>query len=98
MIWQSLIILLNRKSYIGIQLAYLYFTFSHFKGQGHVHFDCKYVYIFTANILQMMKDRTNITNAIRESHMGFIDWHIYLWPWHILKVKRKVMHFLIANI
>ena len=26
------------------------------------------------------------------------DWHIYIWPWPILKVKVKVMHILTVNI
>ena len=31
------------KSDIGFWLAYLHLTLDHSKGQGHMHFDCKYL-------------------------------------------------------
>ena len=33
----------NMKSYIGYQFECLNFILVHSKGQGHAHFDCKYV-------------------------------------------------------
>ena len=30
-----------------------------------------------------------------ERRMWLFDWHIYIWPWLILKVKVKVMHILL---
>ena len=31
------------------------------------------------------------------SHAWTFDWHIYIWPWPILKVKVKVMHISTMN-
>ena len=28
------------------------------------------------------------------SHVWVLDWHIYVWPWRILKVEVKVIHIL----
>ena len=33
-----------------------------------------------------------------ECRMWLSDWHIYIWPWLILKVKVKVMHISAVNI
>ena len=39
--WQTFLLSSNRKSYIGVQLAYVQLTFSYSKGQDH--FDGEYL-------------------------------------------------------
>ena len=53
-----------------------------------------------------MKDMANITIAIKYEvtywfeigTLTFLNWHINIWPWHILKLKIKVMQIFRVNI
>ena len=55
----TLLLLSNRKSCIGFLLAYLHFPLAHFKVKVTV------MHISSMNILKMMKDRENITIAVK---------------------------------
>ena len=84
---QILLLSTNIKLHTAFTLAYLHLTLanSNGQGQGHAHFDCQYF----ANC-----DRYGNHCYWRHirSRMWPFNWHIYIWPWLILKVKFKVMH------
>ena len=78
-IGQTLLLPIHRKWPIGFRLVYLHLTLAQSKGQDQrlAYFDSKYL----VKVVEM----ANIT-SIRKSALTF-DWHIYIWPWPILKVK-----------
>ena len=67
----------------------------HFQGQ---RFESNTLGSSYGIILQTMTYRTNIAIVNTESHMWPLDWHVYIWPWSILKGRVKVMHILTVNI
>ena len=70
---------------MAFPFAYLHLTLTHSKGQGHTHFDCKYL---------THDDRLDKhwNCQLIGSRIWLFDWHIYIWPWPILNIKIKVMH------
>ena len=49
-------------------------------------------------LLEIAKDKAKFTVVIKYEIIWAFIWPIGIWPWHILKVKVKVMHFSTVNI
>ena len=81
----------HRKSQVAFRLPYSYLTVANSKRQRECHFDRKYL----AN-----GDRQHKQCHCQqmESRIRHFRWHIYLWPWPVLKVKVKVTHLSTVNI
>ena len=53
---------------------------------------------FLTSYLLMINRVKLLLLSNRKSCMASFDWHIYIWPWLILKVKVQVMHISTGNI
>ena len=86
---QTLLLPTHRKLLIGFKMIYLHLTLAHSEApdQDHACLDCKYL------IKDNRLDKHYNCHQIESLLFGF-DWHIYIWPWLILKMKgQDHLHF-----
>ena len=72
----------HRKSPIRLRMVHLHLTLANSKGQSqcHTNFDCEY-------LINEYRQDICCYCQYKGSRLLAFDWHIYIWPWPILKVK-----------
>ena len=83
----------HRKSHVAFCFVYFDLTLTHSKDQGQCHTPFDYNYLTSDGKLDK-----HFNWQLIESRMWPFDWHIFIWPWSILKVKVKVMRISTVNI